>query len=313
MTTFNSTSPDQRLSTVKTAPVVLFAYARYQHTLRTVEQLAKNELAEHTDLIVFSDAAKNEKSQDAVDEVRAYLPKITGFKSVTIHHRPHNFGLSRSIIDGVTRTLEEHESVIVLEDDMVTSPHFLTYMNEGLTHYAQSSEVVSIHGYVYPVERELPETFFLRGADCWGWATWRRGWQLFNPDGPALLAQLKQQRLGRKFDFNGSYPYMQMLEDQIAGRNDSWAIRWYASAFLANRLTLYPGKSLVQNIGNDASGTHCGTTDVWDVTLGQSHVNVEGVALQASELAFNAFENHFRKATALRGRIIRKLKSFIKS
>lgn len=312
MTTSNPTSPAPGASQGKTAPVVLFTYARLAHTMRTVEQLAHNALAEQTDLIIFSDAAKNEKSQSAVDEVRAYLPTISGFRSVTVHHRPHNFGLSKSIIDGVTRSLQEHDCVIVLEDDMVTSPHFLTYMNEGLNHYAERTEVVSIHGYVYPVERELPEVFFLRGADCWGWATWRRGWQIFNPDGPALLAELKAQGLGKQFDFNGSYPYMKMLEDQIAGRNDSWAIRWYASAFLAEKLTLYPGQSLVQNIGNDASGTHCGTTDVWDVQLGQARVNVRTGEVRASDAAFKAFEKHFRKATSLRGRIVRKLQSLLK-
>jgi hypothetical protein len=164
----------------------------------------------------------------------------------------------------------EHGRVIVVEDDLVTSPYFLKYMNDGLELYKSVEEVASIHGYIYPVQADLPETFFLKGADCWGWATWKRAWQGFNPDGAALLRALETRHLTTEFDFNGSTGYTQMLKDQIAGKNNSWAIRWYASAFLNNQLTLYPGTSLVQNIGHDGSGEHCGKSSSFDVTLRDS-------------------------------------------
>src|SRR5262249_35869456 len=156
--------------------------------------------------------------------------------------RERNFGLAQSIVQGVSGTVAQHGRIIVLEDDMVTSPHFLTYMNQALDKYADEARVVSIHGYVYPVEQPLPETFFLPGADCWGWATWKRGWSCFNPDGQFLLNELKRQKLIRDFDFNGAFPYSEMLQAQIKGANDSWAVRWYASALLAGKLTLYPGR-----------------------------------------------------------------------
>lgn len=157
------------------APIALFAYARVDHLRQTVASLSQNHGARESDLIVFSDSAKSHDKQIAVDAVREYLLSITGFRSVTIHHRPYNFGLSKSIIEGVSQVLREHERVIVLEDDMVTSPYFLQYMNEALDYFANNEKVISIHGYVYPVEDSLPEAFFLPGADCWGWATWRRG------------------------------------------------------------------------------------------------------------------------------------------
>ena len=128
------------------------------------------------------------------------------------------------------------DKVIVLEDDLVTSPHFLQYMNDGLGIYERDDRVISIHGYSYPVHGKLPETFFLRGADCLGWATWKRGWDLFEDDGQRLLNELERRNLTRSFDFDGSYPYTQMLRDQIAGSNSSWAVRWYASAFLRDKL-----------------------------------------------------------------------------
>uniref|UniRef100_Q3AST3 Sugar transferase n=1 Tax=Chlorobium chlorochromatii (strain CaD3) TaxID=340177 RepID=Q3AST3_CHLCH len=278
------------------APVALFVYARPDHTRKTVEALQKNELAKETDLIIFSDAARIPDKESVVNEVRAYLATISGFRSVTIHHRPYNFGLAKSIIEGVTQVLSEHERIIVLEDDMVTSPYFFSYMNDALKLFANDDRVISIHGYVYPVKQQLPEAFFLRGADCWGWATWRRGWVLFNRDGQVLLDELKQCKLTREFDFNGSYPYTKMLEAQIKGQNDSWAIRWYASAFLANKLTLYPGRSLVHNIGNDSSGTHCGNDTTHDVDLSSMPINITNIDVLPSIEVRQVFESFFAKS-----------------
>ena len=168
------------------------------------------------DIIVFSDGPKR-CQQDTVESVRNYLNSISGFKSVKIITSPVNKGLACSIISGVTKVLKDYASVIVLEDDMVVSPYFLTYMNDGLRKYQNDDRVISIHGYVYPVDEELPETFFLKGADCWGWATWRRGWNLFNPDGQDLFDKIKRSKLEKQFNFNNSYNYVKMLHDQNKG------------------------------------------------------------------------------------------------
>lgn len=275
-------------------PITLFTYARPDHTQRTVEALLRNPGVNEHDLIVYSDAPRTTNNVQAVAEVRQYLQTITGFRSVTIRPRPHNYGLAKSIIEGVTEVLSRHERIIVLEDDMVTSPYFLSYMNEALVRFSDDERVISVHGYVYPVQQALPEAFFLRGADCWGWATWRRGWNLFNPDGQALLDELKRRDLLKTFDFNGTFGYSQMLVSQTKGTNDSWAIRWYASAFLADKLTLYPGRSLVHNIGNDSSGTHCGNDSTHDTELSTSPIDLMGIKAKPSELGFFAFEKFFR-------------------
>ena len=276
------------------SPVVLFVYARPEHTRRTLRALQQNMLAEESDLIIYSDAASSLEKQLAVCEVREFLQTITGFRSVTIIHRPENFGLAKSIIEGVTEQLGKSERVIVLEDDLVTSPYFLKYMNDALERYADDDRVASIHGYVYPVSQALPDTFFLPGADCWGWATWRRGWALFNPDGQYLLDELKCRKLIRAFNFNGAYPYSEMLEGQIKGKNDSWAVRWYASAFLAGKLTLYPGQSLVNNIGNDLTGVHSGATSKYDVILSETPVAVSDIPVEPSREGMKAIEKFFR-------------------
>ena len=288
------------------APIALFVYARPDHAHRTVEALLQNPEASSSDLIVFSDAAPTLDNEESVRRVREYIASIQGFRSLTVHHRPHNFGLAKSIIEGVTQVLADHERVIVLEDDLETSPHFLRYMNEALDRYEDDSRVISVHGYVYPTEEMLPETFFLRGADCWGWATWRSGWAYFNPDGQYLLDELKRQNLLKTFDLNGAYSYSRMLQGQINGRNDSWAVRWHASAFLANKLTLYPGRSLVLNIGNDGSGAHCGTTNVLDVQLSNTPVSLGDIAIEESAAAKKAIEYYHRTKQSLIKRLFRR-------
>ncbi len=244
------------------SPIVLFVYNRLWHTQQTIGALQRNELAEESQLYIFSDGAKNGKSSDQVSEVRSYIRKVSGFKKVTIIERDKNFGLANSIIDGVTQIVNKHGQVIVLEDDLVTSPVFLRYMNDALDLYKGNSDVISVTGYQYPIKdaTHLPDTFFIKGADCWGWATWAREWKLFQSDGQKLLDEVELKNLQIEADFDNSYGFIKMLKDQIKGKNDSWAIRWYISAFLLNKLTLYPKQSLVQNIGNDSSGSHCGQT-----------------------------------------------------
>ena len=301
------------------APIVLFTYNRPLHTRQTVEALRKNELAAESELIVFSDGPKNEEVRSKVEEVRKYLKTITGFKRLQIYENEKNCGLANSIIDGVTKVVTEFGRVIVLEDDLVTSPFFLRYMNEALNRYEKEDKVISIHGYVDPVKTFLPETFFIKGADCWGWATWKRGWNLFEKDGLALLRQIQDQGRSKEFDFENSYDYTQMLKDQIAQKNNSWAIRWYASAFLKNKLTLYPGHSLVWNIGIDGSGTHCGVDHSYGNNVSLFPIIVNEIEILENLGARKAFSELFRERKGslflrlLRktSRVLCRIKSFI--
>lgn len=280
------------------APIALFVYNRPTHTRITIEALARNHLAADSDLLVFSDGPRVAEHTEAVDAVRAYVRNISGFRSVTVTCRERNLGLAQSIIGGVTQVCGERGRVIVVEDDLVTSPHFLSYMNGGLDLYQSEDAVASIHGYVYPVDQTLPETFFLRGADCWGWATWQRSWQVFNPDGAALLAELKQRDLISAFNYDGTSQHARMLELQVQKKNDSWAIRWHASAFLAGKLTLYPGRSLVCNIGF-MEGTHFTDYDFPDVVLTDQPINLERLACRPDEECHATFARFFRNQQRL--------------
>lgn len=277
------------------APIALFVFRRPHHTKSVLDALLLNKEANKSEIYIYCDGPRGIQDLDSVHEVRCFVKALKGFKSIHIIERDKNYGLSESIISGVTEILEKYESVIVLEDDIVTSPYFLSFINDGLNKYKNDTRVASIHGFVYPVKQNLPNNFFLRGADCWGWGTWRRAWQKFNPNGIELLNKLKKNNLIYDFDFNGAYSYSEMLANQIKGNNQSWAIRWHASMYLENMLTLYPGRSLVNNIGHDDTGTHSGMTNKYESILSVEPIEIEDIKVEVSKTAYSSFSKFMKK------------------
>ena len=295
------------------APIILFVYNRPEYTRQTIESLKKSQFASGSELFIYSDAAKTEKDKKLVAEVRDYIKTIDGFRKVIIKEGKENKGLALSITSGVSEILNKYDNAIILEDDLELSPFFLKYMNEALSLYEKEEDVISIHGYVYPVKKKLPETFFLRGADCWGWATWKRGWELFEDDAHTLFSEITSKNLKDEFDFNRSYPYTKMLKNQIKGEINSWAIKWYASAFVNNKLTLYPGKSLVRNVGTTVSSTHFEETNVYDVELSEVPVNVKNIEIKESVKEKKIFEEYFRSINSgIVKKGLKKIKTLLK-
>lgn len=251
------------------APIALFAFNRPDHTRRLLRSLRRNALADESDLFVFSDGPKRERDADAVREVRDLVRSAGGFRSVTVVERSRNFGLGESIIDGVTTLVGEFGCAVVLEDDLVLAPHFLSYMNDALIRFRDEPQVMHVSGYTFPVAAPhlLPESFFYRLPASWGWATWERAWRRFEPDAALLARQIRAQGRQYQFDILGTANFLRLLDLQARGRVDSWAVRWYASVFLAGGLALYPDTSLVVNAGHDGTGVHCGTSDDFEVGL----------------------------------------------
>lgn len=281
---------------MKLAPVVLFVYNRPEHTRKTLEHLSRNKFAAESELIVFADGPKENAGEEEltkIEAVRSVVNEKNWCGAIKLVASEKNKGLANSVIEGVTEIVNEYGRVIVLEDDLVSSPYFLEFMNASLEQYANDEKVIGIAAYIYPVRTALPETFFLRGADCWGWATWKRGWDLFEKDGKKLLDEIESKKLAEDFDFGNAYPYTQMLRDQVNGLNSSWAIRWYASAYLQNKLSLYPGETLIQNIGVDGSGTHSGISDKWEGRMAKKCPAVGAIAVEENPQARAAIAQFF--------------------
>lgn len=293
------------------APVALFAYNRRNLLEATVNSLAANNEAKGTDLFIYSDGWKSDKDKPTVLEVREYLKSIQGFKSVTIFEAEENRGLGKSIISGVSEMIEKFGEVIVLEDDLQLSPWFLKFMNDGLNTYRNSGKVASIHGYLYPVKTTLPETFFLRGADCLGWATWKRAWRLLNTDANFLYNEILSRKEMDIFNFNDAAFKERILQRVIAGENDSWAVRWDASIFLNGMLTLYPGKSLVHHLGADGAGTNTKKTRKLDVVISNEPVNMIKIPETPSQEAWLAIGKFYLSFKAYNP--FKRIKFYLKS
>ncbi len=239
------------------APIALFVYNRPDHTRRAVDSIRRNALAADSELHVFSDGPRSQQAAARVDAVRDYIRRIEGFAKVIVYEKECNQGLAKSIIDGVSRLCEQYGRLIVVEDDLLLAPQFLAYMNFALERYRSDTDVMQISGHMFPADVKVDEdAFFLPFTTSWGWATWARAWNQFDPDARDY-ATLKEDKSRRhSFDMDGAYDYFSMLEAQLAGRVDSWAIRWYLSVFMNHGMVLYPRKSLVENTGFDGSGTH---------------------------------------------------------
>ena len=264
------------------APVALFVYNRPDHTRQTLEALARNRGAETTTLYVFSDGPKPNASAEERQRIavtRQLVCSQPWVRNIILVESDANRGLADSIVAGVQRVLAEHGRVIVLEDDIVTSPGFLEFMNRGLELYADDEKVMHLSGYMYPLDLPTRGTAFLRILSCWGWATWARAWRHYEADVEAHLKRFNSPDRIRKFNIEGHADFHRQLLDNRSGRIRSWAVRWYASWLAEGGLTLFPTQSLVRNIGHDGSGIHCDADNRFDTELSDG-IPVERIPLR---------------------------------
>ncbi len=291
------------------APIALFVYNRPQHTERTVKFLQQNELAAESRLFIFSDGAKTSVDEEKVQEVRRFIHKIDGFKSIEVVERKENKGLANSVIDGVTRLTKEYGQVIVFEDDLISSPYTLTYFNEALNRYRTEEKVMHIGAYMYPLATQnLPDSFFYRAATSWGWATWENAWQHFEPNIDVLMKAFDKPKKAA-FSIEHTMNFWRQMRQFKKGKNNSWAIRWYASIFLKGGLTLNPSQSLVNNIGHDGTGVHSGINDIYNVIINPKPIQEFPSIIKENEEAYAAI-----KAFLLhrKGNMMSRIKRFVK-
>ena len=243
-----------------------------------------------------------------INQTREVVRQNQWCEEVRIIESEHNKGLANSIVEGVTEVVNKYGRIIVLEDDIVTSPGFLQYMNDALDLYENYEEVVHISGYMFPVAKRLPSTFFYNTASCWGWSTWRRAWKHFNPDAKLLAEKIGKTNSIRSFNIEGTYPYFyKTLTDNAEGKLSTWAVKWYASFFLTGGYALHPYPSLTNNIGNDGSGMNSPYTDRFSWNKLANSVHVEPIPIKESRIARRSmrqyYRSHFNKRSAIRAKL----------
>lgn len=278
------------------APIIVLGFNRPDKLARCLASLAKCPEAVQSEICVFVDGARSGADEKAVEKTRNVAREFAKQLNISLVSRSRNLGLSASMISAVTEILLVSTSVIVVEDDLEVSPFFLSFLNEGLQVYREDEMVASIGAYWYPIEEpnQLPETFFLRGADTWGWATWRDKWGFFEPNSSKLLADLDDSGERHLFDFGGSLPVSDLLRRHSLGELESWHTRWYASTFLRGMVSLYPNQTLVTNTGGDGSGVH-GNSLIPEGTTASGPVGVSWQDPVESSYARKTLERFFRE------------------
>ena len=312
------------------APIVLFVYNRPWHTRKTLEALSKNILADQSTLYIYADGPKlnaTEKQLNDIKELRTLIREKKWCKEVHIIEQKKNIGIGNSEIIGITEIVNNYGKIIVMEDDLVTSPGFLKYMNDALNLYENEELVFHISGYMFPVKKKLPETFFYNATSCWGWGTWVRAWKSMNANSIQLWEQLSNSERINEFTMNNLNHFDSLLyQNAILEKNQeanletirsksgwNWDVCWHTSVFLKNGLCLHPKKSLVRNIGHDSTGLHCNNS--WH-SKKYSHqkiinaIKVEQIELKEFHYSRKAMEEYYFKLT--KSPLIAKIKDKIK-
>jgi hypothetical protein len=209
-------------------------------------------------LFVFSDGAKSESGSDAVQQVRRYVRTIQGFRSVTIIERERNWGLAGSVIAGVTELCNDFGRVIAMEDDLLTTPDFLTFVNQALEQYESEPKIFSVSGFNFGFQgpKHYPyDAFCFYRSSSLGWGTWKDRWRLADwtmSDYYSFCADIEQQR---RFNRGGD-DLSNMLAMQMHGKSNSWAIRWAYTHYKQDALALLSLRPRVFHIGSGSSATN---------------------------------------------------------
>jgi hypothetical protein len=294
---------------MKLSPITLFVYKRPCHTRQTVGALQRNDLAAESDLFIYSDGPKSDADREAVTEVREYVKSIEGFKRVSVIERQRNLGLAQSIIAGVTEIVGKYGRIIVLEDDLLTSPYFLNYMNTALNLYEKDDRIMQISGNMFNVNfrESVPESFFLPYTTTWGWGTWLRAWKNLDETLEGYEILKGNNDLRYRFDMHNTYPYFKMLEDQRQRKIDSWGIQWYLSIFLNNGIVLSPRRSLTIHFGFDSEATHAKSgSDLCAETFSERSVSFFPEKAEIDKEALEYYIDFFKKRMG-RGLLFRKI------
>jgi len=276
---------------------VLFVYNRLDHTKKVIQSLLNNSLSKYSELYVFSDGPKMNEEAVKIKELRNYINKIKGFKSLKIIESKVNQGLGTSLINGITKVLNSNEAVIVLEDDILVSDSFLSYMNYSLNYYKNMKEVYHVSGYMYPVNTKniVGDYFFLKTTTCWGWGTWVDRWQYFKKDSKYFKEFLNKKKIKKEFNLNNSYDFYDQIILNEKKVINSWAVFWYATVFEKKGHCLHPKLSFTQNIGTDNTGTNTIQSNYFNVkNLNQSKIFQLPDKIKISELALSELIVYFK-------------------
>ncbi|MES2629344.1 MAG: glycosyltransferase family 2 protein [Bacteroidota bacterium] len=289
------------------APIIVFAYNRPDLLQRTLDSLGQNELISSSEVFIYCDGAKtgaSESDRSRLEATAAVARSFSGPAAVTVTVRETNMGLATSVITGITEIINRFGRAIIIEDDVLLSRYFLRFMNDALTVYENEPKVKSIGSWVYYKDK-FPYSYFLRVPDTIAWATWKKDWEEFEKDPVVLKTELANRNLTDRFNLDGNLDQMRMLNDQIAGRVNSWAIRWAANFILNDKYCFYPKQALAKHIGFAKGATHTQTMDYnKNLVVSQSQIRVERMEPKEDEAALATLVKFNRSLNRLHKKLL---------
>ncbi|QWX84356.1 glycosyltransferase family 2 protein [Cellulophaga sp. HaHaR_3_176] len=293
------------------APIVLFTYNRIDEIKKTIHALKANYLALESELYIFSDGPKSDKDEAKVFEVRNFIATVDGFKKVKVIESQKNKGLANSIIEGVTSIINQHEKVIVLEDDLVTSKNFLNYMNQALEFYNNADDVISISGFTLKLkglENHNKDYYYGVRASSWGWGCWRNKWNSVDWELKDYKNFISNKEEIKQFNEGGS-DMAGMLNNQVNGVIDSWAIRFCFHQFKNNMKTVFPTVSKLISIGFSENATHTSGTKRFNTDLDNGEKQV--FQFNKNVIVDDILKKQFKSKFSIKARALDKLKKII--
>ena len=239
------------------APIVCFCYNRPDKIKKVLDALSLCDEAKKTDLIVFSDGARNIADEEKVLSVRKILHKVKGFKKVIIEERKTNYGLSINLIDGIDRVLKQYDRAIICEDDIIVTPCFLTFMNKALDVYNPIKKIFTISATIpFDAQADVNSVVFGEIASCWGWAIWRDRWKLYEKNIEKSFNELRDMELRKRLNIDNRINIAWQIDANYKKERNSWAVYLNYACVKHNKLNVYPPRTIVKNIGQDGSGIH---------------------------------------------------------
>ncbi len=260
-------------------PLAFFCYNRPLHNHRALEALSNCSRIDECDFYFFLDGPSTEENRFQVDATKSVLKEWAERFKAKVIERKKNLGLAKSIVSGVTKLCRQYGRVIVLEDDLIVAPAFFHYMIESLGRYENEEQVMQISAFTGKSPLNLStDVFLLPVTTTWGWATWQRAWQHFSWQPKDLNIAKRDLEWRRFFDLNGTCSFSDMLDDRLAGLNDSWGILWWYAVSRRRGLVAYPRNSLIWNGGFDGTGVHCGNSSFAGQNTPANFINMSSLA-----------------------------------
>lgn len=236
------------------APIVLITYNRPDHLIKSLKSLKKNKLSKKSTIIIYSDGAKNSEDKKKILKIRKIIKLVKGFKSKKIIERKKNYGTKKNITNAINESFKKYDKIIVIEDDLIVSKYFLSFMNYCLDRYKDKKNIWHINGWSYPfMKKSSNDINFLRSMNCWGWATWKDRWKHLSLENERLIKNFTNKQIHKFNIFSTMDHFSQILRNKRKTLS-SWAVYWHATIFLKKGICIYPKFSMVRNIGFDGSG-----------------------------------------------------------